>query len=367
MTARRRYRLISADSHVNEPPDLWTTRVSERWRERAPRMERLEQGDGWILDGVSEPISFGMNAVAGKAPGEMQRWVRFEDIARGGWDPKARLEELDADGVDAEVLYPTPRLSQSMFANRDPELHLELIRAYNDWLSEYCAHEPARLIGLALVPNRGVSEAAAELERAIGLPGLRGAIIGCYPNGSLEPTAADDAVWGRLADAGWPLHIHVSLSDTFPSEHRSPLPGYGRFFDAPNRIVQLIFEGVFDRFPTLDLVCAEVDCGWVPYFKEQIDNNYRRLAPLSDFTITAPPSEYVERHVHFAYITDSVGVARRDEIGVERILWSSDYPHISTDWPQSWKTIQASMATVPAAERELMLAGNAIRLYQLAP
>jgi uncharacterized protein len=363
--ATRTYRLISGDSHVNEPPDLWTSRVPARHRDRAPHMERLEQGDAWILDGVPEPISFGMNAVAGKAPEEIRRWVRFEDIAHGGWDPAVRVQELDADGVDAEVLYPTPRLSQSIHANPDAELHLALVRAYNDWLSEYCSHDPSRLLGLAMIPNRGVESAAAELERAMGLPGLRGGLIGCYPNGTLEITPEDDAVWARLAEARWPLNIHVSLTSSLPSEHRSPLPGYGRFFDAPNRIVQIVFAGVFDRFPTLDVVCAEVDCGWVPYFKEQIDNNYRRLAPISDFTITAAPSEYVERHVHFCYITDSVGVARRDEIGVERILWSSDYPHISTDWPQSWKTIQASMATVPRAERELMLAGNAVRLYQL--
>ena len=101
-----------------------------------------------------------MNAVAGKAPEEIQRWVRFEDIAHGGWDPAARLEEMDTDGVDAEVLYPTPRLARASHANPDPELHLALVRAYNDWLSEYCSHDPSRLLGLAMIPNRGGVEAA---------------------------------------------------------------------------------------------------------------------------------------------------------------------------------------------------------------
>ena len=101
----------------------------------------------------------------------------------------------------------------------------------------------------------------------------------------------------------------------------------------------MIFAGVFDRFPTLDVVVAEVDCGWVPYFKEQIDNNYRRLDAISDFRITALPSEYVERHLHFTYLTDPFGIANRHAVGVERILWSSDYPHISSDWPHSWDAI----------------------------
>ncbi len=169
-------------------------------------------------------------------------------------------------------------------------------------------------------------------------------LLGCYPNGTLEPTPDDDALWARLAEAHIPFSIHVSLTQSMPAAHRAALPGYGRFFDAPNRIVQMIFAGMFDRFPSLTLVVAEVDCGWVPYFKEQIDNNYRRLAPVSDFAIVDLPSEYVEGHVHFTYLTDTFGIEHRHEVGVERILWSSDYPHISSDWPHSWKTIETTFA-----------------------
>jgi predicted TIM-barrel fold metal-dependent hydrolase len=108
---------------------------------------------------------------------------------------------------------------------------------------------------------------------------------------------------------------------------------------------------------------AEVDCGWVPYVKEQIDNNFHRLDPVSQFGLAAPPSEYIERHFHFGYMTDTFGIHNRHAVGVERILWSSDYPHISADWPLSWRTIQASFSGVPRTERELILAGNARRLY----
>ena len=188
-------------------------------------------------------------------------------------------------------------------------------------------------------------------------------LMGCYPNGRLELAPDDDAVWARLVEAEIPLNIHVSLTQSMPAAHRAPLPGYGRFFDAPNRIVQMIFAGVFDRFPTLNVVIAEVDCGWVPYFKEQIDNNYRRLAPMSDFTIADLPSAYVERHVHYTYLTDDFGIGERANIGVERILWSSDYPHISSDWPHSWKSIDATFAGVADSERDAILAGNAQRLY----
>ena len=115
------YRLISADSHVNEPPDLWATRVPARYRDRAPRIERFDEGDAWVLEGVADPITFGMNACAGIEPEQMRGWVRFEDIRAGGYDPAARLVEIDRDGVDAEVLYPTPRLNAAIVANHDAE------------------------------------------------------------------------------------------------------------------------------------------------------------------------------------------------------------------------------------------------------
>ncbi|MEZ4333125.1 MAG: amidohydrolase family protein [Myxococcota bacterium] len=359
----RPYRLISADSHVNEPPDLWQSRVAERFRPRAPRVERFAEGDAWILEGVSDPVNFGWNACAGLDPAQMTGWARFDAIRAGGHDPAARLLEMDRDRVDAEVLYPTPRLSQAIISNRDVELHVELVRAYNDWLADYVAHAPERFGGIALLPNVGAKAAVAELERVLGRPGLRGALIGAYPSGGLEPEAEDDAVWARLVEAGWPLDVHVSMGLGAPSAHRSKLPGFGRFYDAPNRMVQMVFSGMFDRFPALQVVFAEVDCGWVPYVKEQMDNNYLRLAPAMGYRLGALPSEYIERHCHFAYISDAFGIDNRQRIGVERMLWSSDYPHISADWPHSWRTIEAAFSGVPRAERDLILAGNAARLY----
>ena len=157
--------------------------------------------------------------------------------------------------------------------------------------------------------------------------------MGCYPNGTLAIEPEDDKVWGHLAERGVPLGIHVSLSLTMPAAHKAKLPGYGRFFDAPNRMIELIFAGVFDRFPDLDVVFAEVDFGWVPYAKEQIDNNYQRLEPVSRFGLQTPPSEYIERHFHFGFMTDTFGLHNREYVGAERILWSNDYPHISADWP----------------------------------
>jgi predicted TIM-barrel fold metal-dependent hydrolase len=357
------YRLISADSHVNEPPDLWTSRVPARFVERVPRIVSFDEGDAWVIEGVADPITFGMNACAGLAPEEQKGWARFGDIRRGGYDPNARLAEMARDDVDAEVLYPTPRLSQGVAANTDADLHHAMVRAYNDWLSEYVECAPARFAGLAMLPNLGVDDAVTEIERVWGRPGIRGFLMTAYPNGSLEPAAEDDKVWGALTERSATLNVHVSLTLAMPAAHRSPLPGYGRFFDAPNRIVQMIFAGIFDRFPSLQVVFAEVDSGWVPYFKEQIDGNYLRLRATSDFRIRDLPSRYVDRHVSTTFINDAFAVRLRYDIGVDRMLWSSDYPHISANWPHSRTVLLATFSGVPPHEADQILAGNASRLY----
>jgi predicted TIM-barrel fold metal-dependent hydrolase len=361
----RDYRLISADTHVNEPPDLWTSRVSSALVDRVPRIQRFDEGDAWIIEGVADPINFGMNACAGLDPADQKGWVHFEDIRHGGYDPKARLLEMDKDGVDAEILYPTPRLSGAIGATTDPELHHAMVYAYNDWLSEFAAEAPARFGGLAILPNRGVDAAVAEVERVWGRPGIRGFLMSAFPTGKLSPSPEDDKLWAALTERNSTLNIHVALVSGMPSAHRSPLPGYGRFFDAPNRIVQLIFAGIFDRFPTLQVVFAEVDSGWVPYFKEQIDGNYLRLRATSDFTIRDLPSRYVDRHVHTTFLNDAFGVRVRRDVGVANMLWSSDYPHISANWPNSQILLEAtfSAAGVTADEKELLLVGNAARLY----
>ncbi len=365
--AGSRYRLISGDSHVNEPGDLWTKRVPAAMRDRAPRIESFDEGDAWVIEGVKEPINFGMNACAGLEPEQMRGWMRFEDMRRGGWDPKVRLTEMDRDGVDAEVLYPTPRLSNALIAHRDTDYHLAMIRAYNDWLSEYVEVADDRFGGLALLPNRGGAEAAvAEIDRVLDRPGMRGVLIGCWPNGTLAISPEDDPVWAALSERRIPLGIHVSMTQSMPAAHRAKLPGYGRFFDAPNRMIEMVFAGVFDRFPDLDVVFAEVDFGWVPYVKEQIDNNFQRLDPVSGFGLQRLPSEYIDEHFHFTYITDTFGLRNLQYVGAERVLWSSDYPHISADYPYSWRTIQASMSGISPQDRAQILHGNAERLYGFA-
>jgi predicted TIM-barrel fold metal-dependent hydrolase len=357
------HHLISADSHINEPADLWTSRVAAKWRDRVPRVEHFEQGDAWVIEGMPGPMPIGLNACAGQDPRLRQNWVRFDEIRSGGWDPAVRVKEIEIAGVDAEVLYPTPRVSQTTASNTDPEMHLALVQAYNDWLHEYASYDLERFRALPMIPNRGVDMALAEIARVGGRPSTGGFLICAYPGGTLQPQPEDDPVFAALEEQGHTLNIHVSLSNSLPQMLNTlALPAAGRFTGATGHLIDLIFSGVFDRFPNLNLVFAEVDCGWLPYFKEQLDDGYYRYR--FRFDLKKLPSEYIEQHVHFTWVTDTFGVNNRHQIGVDKMLWSSDYPHGNSNYPNAWSATQASMAAVPLPEKQLMLVGNAQRLYR---
>lgn len=356
--------LISADSHFNEPGDLFTTRVPEKFKHRAPHMKKFEEGDGWIFEGLPEPRNFGWNACAGLEPEKTKAWMHFEDMRKGGWDPAERVKEQDRDGVTAEVMYPTPSIQAALALVEDEEFHLALVRAYNDWVSEYVAYDPTRFCGLVLLPNRGGARVAVEeMNRVLGRPGMRAVMSQAYPNGSAVMSPEEDYLWAAIHERDVSFNIHVAIGIYKPSPHKAKLPGYGRFFDAPNRCIEFIFNGVFDRFPNLKVAFAEVDFGWVPYVKEQIDNNYQRLEKVNQFGLKRLPSEYIDEHFYFGYMTDTFGLSNLEFMNPDRVLWSTDYPHISSDYPHSWRTIQASMAGIPAPIKAKLLHGNAAKLY----
>jgi uncharacterized protein len=366
--SRTVYGLISADSHVNEPPDLWTTRVSKKYSERVPRMEEFEKGSAWILEGSPEPIPFGRNACAGLGPFEADSYMHWKDVRKGAWDPQARLREQDLDGVDAEVLFPTPRLQWSISSNKDADFQLELVRAYNDWLSEYCAYAPDRLVGVALLPNRGVASALKEVERAAQLPGLRGFLFSAYPHGDLSISEEDDPVWAAIEATGYPLTVHVGLSETPPGPHTGALKGVTtRHLDAPIRMDEFIYTGVFKRFANLNLIMVETDAGWVPYYKEQSDNRWLRQSPLQRqiLGMTERPTFYMD-NISYTYISDRGAIANRHIIGVDHLMWSSDYPHGGgSDYPLSLRAIEGDFMGVALEEKNKIIAGNAQRLFRL--
>ena len=266
-TAPRQYRLISADGHYNEPGDLWTSRVSAKVRDAVPRIESLDEGDAWVMATAPRPMAFGWGSCAGRRPEDLGRWCRFEDINAGSYDPKARIGEMDLDGVDAEVI--SPRHLAVDLGRRRRAVHPRWC-GHTTTRFRVASYAPDRLAGVAIIPHRGVDDAVKEIDRILTLPGISAFLLRCYPNGTLDIEPEDDAVWARIAESGKPLTIHVSLANEMPRELKATaLPGTVHFYDAPNRMLQFIFSGVLDRFPSLTIVLTEVDCGWLPYFADR--------------------------------------------------------------------------------------------------
>ena len=194
-------KLISADSHLVEPPDLWTRRMSDKYGDRTPHQVRMPKGDAWAFPGA-QPFPFGLVQCGGLPPPQYRLWVHWEEVRPETYDPAARLQSQDRSGVRAEVLYPSPRIAIAIYMNdSDAGYQMACIAAYNDWLSEHCALAPDRLIGLAMVPGVGLESAMHEAQRALRLPGIGGLLLNRYPAGGLRLSSDDDGFFNWCAES----------------------------------------------------------------------------------------------------------------------------------------------------------------------
>jgi len=397
-------RLISADSHINEAPDLWEARLPSGLRERGPRLVRTDDGnDVWVTEGLGPmPLMWATNAAGQREEGQPfedhEMTITREEMVRGSYDPEARLADMDVDGLEAEVLYPGPfgglGAGGGVAGIPDPELRLASLRAYNDWLAEFCAVAPNRLIGLALIRLEEPDLAAAEIERAAGL-GLRGAVINAMPDTTgAEPlfSPAYERVWSAAEEAGLPLSLHIghcrSLAPLSEAGQRTetaeagssgnPLSASGTdtglmemFFtmvclDMAEPVSLLIFSGVLERHPNLRFAIAESGIGWIPFVIERMDYTFERHRLWMKSGIPRKPSEYFHQSFYATFQQDDEsGLLGRHISGVDNLLWASDYPHTDSTWPYSRKVVDELFVGVPDDERAKITAGNAARLYRL--
>jgi predicted TIM-barrel fold metal-dependent hydrolase len=364
-------KLISADSHVVEPPDLWASAMFEKYGDRAPHQVRTAKGDAWAFPGTT-PFPFGLVQCGGLPPEDYRLWVRWEEVRKEAYQPAARLASQDRSGVRAEVLYPSPRIAIAIYTNdADPGYQMDCIAGYNDWLSEHCAGAPDRLLGLAMVPGVGLEPAMKEVQRAMKLPGIRGILLNRYPAGGLRLSPEDDPFFHCCARNRVPVHIHVGLAGSesgMPpqaNDFAGAFTGVYRFYDPPIRMSEMIYTRLLDRFPDLAIVWAEVDVGWVGYLMEQLDDRIVRQNPAERKALARRPSDYFRQNFYYTIVKDAYGIRNRDAVGAERIMWSSDFPHATCDYPDFASAIAKDFSGVPDDELYLMLAGNAARLYGL--
>lgn len=383
----RTYALMSSDSHLEIHPERWTQRVVPEHRERAPRTVHLAGGgEAFLIEGRPlQPVNLADNR-SGRSD-----WSPIGmnvDDAAGAGGPDQRVREMEQDGLDAEVLFPANQRGYIMWRGiADDEAYRAVVRGYNDWLAlDYCSYAPERLLGVGVIPSTNVDDAIDELEHCAEL-GLPAVLLGSFPNGKPFPSPDDDRFWSRSLELGMPVSVHVRFH--FPAAEGPSLLYPKGTPDLMRRIgrglvehlaqhgqppakgmTQLILSGLFDRFPSLKVFFAETRVGWLPFFLESLDLWYgRNLAWAEDllgFTpVARQPSAYVRDNIFLSIQYERFAVANRHCIGVDHLMFASDFPHIECEWPNTRPILDEIYAEVPAAERDRIWAGNAVSFFRL--
>ncbi len=371
------YPIVDADAHVQEPPELWVDAAPASIKQRVPRVEHREDGDYWVFDDGARSQPLGLTACAGRSFLDFQRaGLRYDELRPGMFDTKARLADLDADGIYAQVLYPSVTLAGAKTYTDDRELQKFCVRAYNEWLSAFCAGTEQRLVPQAIIPTSGIDDAVAELEWAIE-HGHRGAIISRFPNGDYGGAAEDDRFFALAEEARMPIAVHIGsfLKDNpnavwYQPHELAYLGSAGGSKAGAHTLpvaADFIFSGIWERFPDLSLVLVESNIGWIPTLLEQTDDMFLRYRWFTGAVekMDRMPSEVFHRHFWATFMVDTVGIELRHRLNIDHIMWSTDYPHTGTDWPNSRVTLDRVFRGVPQAEVKRMIHGNAKALYRL--
>ncbi len=372
------YPIVDCDSHVNEPPNLWQERVPTKWKERAPRLERVEQGELWLFDRGKEKWPVGLTAVSGLSFFDYRPMgITYETMRPGSFDTQARLADMDADGIHAQVLYPSVTLKGARVYSSERDLQVACVRAYNQWLLEFCEGSQGRLVPLAIIPTTGIDDAVAELQWA-RKQGHRGCVISSFPNGSLDPEPEDERFWAACESDEVPVSVHIgsflrgNLGGNRAGGWSSlAFVGMAALTKAGGQtlpaVCDILFSGIFSRHPRLKIVLVESNIGWIPTLLEQSDDMFMRYRWYTGAVEEQKefPSEIFHRNFWATFMVDTVGMDLRHRMNVDHIMWSSDYPHSGSDWPHSRLTIERVFRDVPQDQVKKMLHTNCAELYDL--
>jgi predicted TIM-barrel fold metal-dependent hydrolase len=374
------YKLISADSHIVEPPDMYTSRVEPQFRDRAPRMERRRtpkgsEYDAWFFDGM-QVGTLGAVIQAGQRfedPSQIDFLGVWEGVRRAAYEPQAMIEELELDGVWGACLQP----SQGLFWYRIPDSAMlsAICRAYNDWIADFCKPYPERLKGIGMLNVDDVDDACQELERCVQL-GLVGVFIPVYPlpdRPYRHPIY--ERLWWTAQDLEMPLLLHIATNrggipgceftmnlDELTAAGRSTTDHWVRY-----SLTAMIFAGIFDRYPRLKVGSVEHEMGWIPHWLKQMDFTYRERPVFTKGWHSRAgmlPSDYWHRNMFVEFMEDDIGVQLRHIIGPDNMLWGNDFPHAESTWPQSQEFLDRLFAGTSEEDRRKITSDNAVKLFR---
>jgi predicted TIM-barrel fold metal-dependent hydrolase len=388
-------RIISADDHVIEPPDLWQSRLAGKHLDDGPRVVTAPRssarfdpahrtwvltgsGEGppgafWCFDGRVKPLTRN-EAAAGMDPLAVDTTpVTFDEIRPGCWQQDARLTDMDRNGIEASMCFPNyPRFSGQLFSetpNRD--LGLACITAYNDWMvDEWSAGSGGRLIPLCLIPLWDAELAAAEVRRNAAR-GVRAVSFSEIPAWLGVPSIHSgfwDPLFAACEETSTVVCMHIGSGSrilTTSDDAPSAVAGVMIFSNSAASMIDFLTSDVLIRHPGLKLFYAESQIGWIPYVLERADDMFHRQKWTFPSAATVPPSELYSGRVFSCFYSDTAGIAQLESIGADQVLFETDYPHESGTWPHSTKVAAEQVGHLDPSVQERILRGNAIELFGL--
>jgi predicted TIM-barrel fold metal-dependent hydrolase len=387
--------IVSVDDHVVEPPDLWSSRLPAKYQDQGPRIELLPAeppvlvGAGYIEKpgGDGPPVAWWhyedhwysvkrLIAAAGYPAEEVTLTpITYDEMRPGCWKPADRIADMTVNHVQASLCFPNyPRFCGQRFLEAKDRVLADLcVRAYNDWMvEEWCGGSEGRLIPLCLVQLWDPELAAAEVRRNAAR-GVRAVAFSECPAWLGLPSihsGAWDPFFRACEETGTVVAMHIGSGTkvmlTSPDAPEA-VQATTIFTNSAVSLTDFLFSGVLVRFPTLKLLYAEAQIGWIPYVIERVDDiwhTHRGWAHTQDFS-PEPPSTYYYRQVSSCFFKDSVGVQMLDRVGLRNIMFETDYPHQDGTWPHSKQVAEKNFGHLKPEEIHAIVRGNAIEWLSL--
>ncbi|MGX7680063.1 amidohydrolase family protein [Jatrophihabitans sp. DSM 45814] len=364
-------KIVSVDDHVIEHPTVWTDRMPAKYADRAPHIERIDGNDSWIYEGKVAG-NFALNAVAGKHPREFGLDPRsYDDMLPGCYGIADRIKDMDIEGIWAQLCFPNfGGFAGSTFAKQgDLAFAAKCISVYNDFiLDEWCAYAPDRQIPLMMLPYWDVEASVKEVERTVPLGAKSITFLEAPHNLGLPSYHTDhwDPLLAVCEEAKLPLSVHFGSGGS-----PQGLAPDGDFFitialfglNSMMATVDMLMSPMFYKFPGLKVALSEGGIGWMPYLLERTDYSWGRHKYWCDVNAEKVPSELFREHIYGCFISDQAGIDNRHLIGIDNIMFESDYPHSDSNWPHTRKMLAEALIDVPDDEARKIVELNARRLY----
>jgi uncharacterized protein len=385
------YAVIDCDTHLVEPPDLWTSRMPKKWGNVIPHVETLADGsEHWFTGDLKLSAAAGAGAFIGWDHFPPDCPTRWSDVDVSAWDAKARLARMDEYGIHAQILYPNVGLCNGGFIQGEGrQLRIEMLKVYNDYQTEWSSIAPDRFVPITVLPFWDLQATIGEIQRCAEM-GHRGIIFTQDPGAFGQPVLTDrywDPMWATAQELGLPVNFHTATGDltlyALPQNRGIPasgrhaneaVTGVSSFMANAHTMSSLICSGVCHRFPELSFVSVESGVGWLPFAMDAIDWRWLNCGVAKEHPeYDLLPSEYFKRQIYgcFWFERENVEFAI-ERLGSTNILYETDFPHATSMTPgpasvgvNPREYMDDVLGKLPPEALRNVLHDNAARIYHL--